>query len=70
MEEKRRQIKMQSRKFWFTVWGASYATIIPIIAILKGYDATWIGISIPLAISIVVAYVGIGRLKEPKQEIK
>lgn len=60
--------KIKSRKFWFTVWGASMASYIIIRSMETKFEASWMTAALALLIGIVTAYVAIGSVKKKKEE--
>jgi hypothetical protein len=61
-------IKMKSRKLWFTVWATIMATYIIIYSIHTGFEASWMPGTLALLVAIPTSYVAIGSTKKKKEE--
>lgn len=66
MEERRKKHKFKSRKFWITIWAVSVISGFGILSIITGNDPGWMPGTLTLIAGIPVAYVTVGRIKEPK----
>ncbi len=61
-------VKIKSRKFWFTVWGAVSASAVMFFSIYQEFEASWMTPALALLIGIVTAYVAIGTAKKKKKD--
>ncbi len=62
--------KLQSRRFWTTVWSALLVTVLMLTSMITKYDPSWMSYAVPALISIVLAWVGLeswGRNKAKKE---
>jgi hypothetical protein len=59
--------KINSRKFWFSVWASISFTALGGLSIWKEVTPSWMATSMPVLVGIVAAYVGIGRWKEKEK---
>lgn len=52
------KLKLQSRRFWAAAWAMFLTTFIVGAAVFAAYDASWIGITLPILIGIVGLWIG------------
>ena len=58
--------KMQSRRFWFTIWAASSASVVMFFSIYKEFEASWMPGTLALLVGCVTAYITFSTLKKKK----
>ena len=56
--------KLTSRKFWIVIWAMVTFTTLGVVAVVTGFDASWMSGAMLVLVGIPGAYVGIGQAKK------
>jgi putative Mn2+ efflux pump MntP len=58
MSTRKEKSKLTSRRFWAALWAMSTTTGVMIASIFSGFEASWIGVTLPLLIGVVMLWIG------------
>jgi len=50
--------KLQSRRFWVTVWAALTVTILMLISMITKFDPSWMSFAVPSLIGVALTWIG------------
>ena len=60
--------KLGSRKFWIVIWAMVTFLTLGIVAVVTGFDASWMAGAMLVLVGIPGAYVGIGQAKKKSEK--
>lgn len=58
--------KYKSRRFWISLWAIAMATFCMIFSFLNKYEPSWLATTLPMLLSVILAFVGIESWKKPR----
>lgn len=56
--------KLTSRKLWIVIWAMVTFSVLAIVSVIKGFEASWMAGAMLILVGIPGAYVGIGQAKK------
>lgn len=59
--------KINSRKFWIVIWAMVTFTTLGVVAVVTGFDASWMAGAMLVLVGIPGSYVTVGALKKKKE---
>lgn len=58
--------KYKSRRFWISAWAILMSTVCMVFSLANKFEPAWLATTLPMLLSIVLAFVGIESWKKPR----